>query len=553
MSERPSHVVPLAGGCLIALLLVFWLVLQDRGGGVTPGATRHPASAPEPAPASRSRTSVVGPTPVHAGEATQLLRSLATATRTRDARSHELILTFANAAAYWRFLARASRLGLTILGRLDSLLAVRVRYDSLAGLQNDLEANAADYADVGANYLVDIPGTPPKQERPAENLVPVGNGTLGILGVTGDHNAWGRGVTIAILDSGVAPESTFGTDRLRYLDIGLGTAPGTGPEDGHGTAVASLAAGADPTAPGVAPAADILSIRVTDANAQSDVFTVAQGILAAVDAGAQIINVSLGGYDTSSVLTNAIADAVNQGVVVVASAGNDQAAQLTWPAADPQVVSVGATDALGQQVYFSNSGPQLKLTAPGYGVQTAWLDGGRVYFSGTSASAPIVAGSMAALMSTTPGLSATQAAQVLEQYASDGGAPGPDANFGDGIVNLGWAMNRNNPLYVDTAISSNYYDATSNQMEFVVQNRSGQGVGGMKLQVDAGGQITTYPVPLLGPGATYVVKQPVDQSQLQAAGGMVFSSQLINPAGITDQVPANNRLTTALAAPAASQ
>ena len=56
-------------------------------------------------------------------------------------------------------------------------------------------------------------------------------------------------------------------------------------------------------APGVAPAAGILSIRVTDANAQSDVFTLSQAIVAAVDAGAQIINISLGGYDPSDVLT----------------------------------------------------------------------------------------------------------------------------------------------------------------------------------------------------------------------------------------------------------
>jgi subtilisin family serine protease len=236
-------------------------------------------------------------------------------------------------------------------------------------------------------------------------------------------------------------------------------------------------------------------------------------------------------------------------VVIVASAGNDQAAQLTWPAADARVVSVGAIDALGQQVIFSNSSPQLQLTAPGYGVQTAWLDGQRVYFDGTSASAPIVAGAIAALMSVNPGMSAAQAWQTLQQYASDGGAPGPDPDYGNGILNLGWAMNRNDPLRIDTAISSHYYDAATGQMEFVVQNRSGQGVSGMVLNVDAGGVASTTPIPLLAPGATAVVKMPVDQNQLTASGSIVYRTELINPPGIVDQVPANNRRTSSLAPP----
>ena len=261
-----------------------------------------------------------------------------------------------------------------MLGQLDSLLTVRVRYESLASLEADLAANAADYAEVGANFYISLPSTPAKQDRAAQILVPFGNDMLSFLGAAGDRSQWGRGITIAVLDSGVAPDSTFGQGRLQYLDIGLGTAAGAGPEDGHGTAVAALAAGESPNAPGVAPAADILSIRITDANTQSDIFTVARAILAAVDAGTQIINISLGGYDNSPVLSRAIDYATQRGVVIVASAGNDQAAELTWPAADARVVSVGAVDALGQQVTFSNSGPQLQLTAPGYGVLTAWLE-----------------------------------------------------------------------------------------------------------------------------------------------------------------------------------
>jgi hypothetical protein len=288
-------------------------------------------------------------------------------------------------------------------------------------------------------------------------------------------------------------------------------------------------------------------LRVTDASGTSDIFTVSRAILAAVDAGAKIINISLGGYGTTSTLDAAIGYASEHGAIIVAAAGNDQAAQLTWPAADSRVVSVGAVDASGQQVIFSNSGPQLQMTAPGYGVQTAWLDGERVTVNGTSASAPIVSGAIAAMMSENPGFTAQQAWDVLQKTASDSGAPGADPNYGNGILNLGWAMNRNNPAYIDTAIASHYYDAANGQMDFVVQNRSGQALGGLQLNVTTGGANNTYAISTLAAGASTVIKVPIDSNAVKNIGGITFATQLVNPSGVTDRVPANNRKTSTLA------
>jgi hypothetical protein len=149
--------------------------------------------------------------------------------------------------------------------------------------------------------------------RAAITEVPIGNGLFNFLGAGGDSTNWGRGVTVAVLDTGVAPDPTFLPGQLRALDVGWGTTPGTGPEYGHGTAVAALAAGNASGAQGIANAAGILSIRVTDEAGLSDIFTLSQGILAAVDAGAQVINISLGGYDTNSVLTSAIGRATAAG------------------------------------------------------------------------------------------------------------------------------------------------------------------------------------------------------------------------------------------------
>ena len=551
MKARPSPLIPLLAGCVLAGLMLWWLT---RGGfehrGTRPFTAGRSPTIAQPAVASRAPVNPASRNLPPNLLANELLAYLRLRLERTDARPSEAVLTFRDAAAYQRFLARARASGITILGQSDALLTVRAHYDSLSELQGDILANATDYEAVAGNYLVQIPAQPAKQDRPAVNQVPFGNNTLSFLGVTGDRTDWGRGSTIAILDSGVGLDATFAAGQVRYLDIGLGTMPGGGADDGHGTAVASLAGGFAPDAPGVAPSAGILSIRVTGADGLSDIFTISQAIQAAVDGGAQIINISMGGYETSAVLTRAIDYATAHGVVIVAAAGNDQAAQLTWPAADPRVVSVGAVDALEQQVIFSNSGPQLQITAPGYGVQTAWLNGQRVTLDGTSASAPLVAGAIAAVMSQNPGLNATQAWAIVQQYASDGGAPGVDVNFGNGILNLGWSMNRTDPTHIDTAISSHYYDATTGMMEFVVQNRSGLPVAGLQLNVDAGGAGSTFSIPLLPAGATYVAKQPVDQAALSAAGRIEFRTQLVNPAGLVDQVPANNRKASVLTPPA---
>jgi len=468
-----------------------------------------------------------------------------------DARPHEAVLTFKTAEAYQAFLARAARSGLRIAGRIDSLNTVRVGYDDLAALARELLENATDYNQVAANFLITHPNTPPQaQLRAARTQVPVGNNLRSFLGVSGDTKTWGQGVTIAILDSGVAADATFGFGRLSALDIGLGTTPpAKGAENGHGTAVAALAAGESSDAQGVAPAAKLLSIRVTDNNGKSDSFALAQGILAATDAGAKIINLSLGGYGTNAVLDSALGYASTRGVALVAAAGNDQADQLTWPAADPRVISVGAVDANGQQVIFSNSSPQLQITAPGLGLQTAWTDGARMLFSGTSGSAPIVSGALAALISQDPALSPAQAWGILQTHASDAGAPGADPNYGNGVLNLGWAMARNNPARADTAIASHYYDPVAQQLRIVVQNRGTQAVANLDLALDINGARQHQPIPWLAGGATTIINLPLSTSQRVAAGHIEFRSELINPESVTDQVPTNNRRASALDAP----
>ena len=525
---------------MLFVLGLLWLITHRA-----PTTLSFPPSQPVPSTFNAEPARAQPPTDIatalesslsEAASVAALSEKLSTRLAHPNTRAHEAILIFKNAEGYQRFLARAGESGVIVAGRIDPLHMVRVRiraYDTFAA---QLVARAADYGGVSANTFVEFP--PPPDTRIGSPEIPVNNSLLSVLGVPAGTNtsSWGRGVLIAILDGGAVPDPTLGA-RLRYLDIGLGYA-GTGPSGRHGTAVAALAAGASPDAPGVAPSADILSIRVSNTDDKSDIFTVVQGIVAAVDAGAKIINVSLGGYATSSAIDRAITYASRQEAVIVASAGNNGAGRLTWPAADPRVVSVGATDATGRQAFFSNSGEHLALTAPGVGLQTADLDGRRSLFSGTSASAPIVAGAIAAVMSQTPGLSASQAVALLQTHSADGGAAGADPHYGRGTLDLGWVLARNDPGRIDTSVSSHHYNFDDASLEVVLQNRGARPAKNLVLSVELNGRPSTHAIPLIEAGRSLSVALPVDAATV--AGPISLRTRLENPAGILDAVPANN-------------
>jgi hypothetical protein len=288
---------------------------------------------------------------------------------------------------------------------------------------------------------------------------------------------------------------------------------------------------------------------VTDTAGTSDAFAVARGIFEAVDAGADIINISLGGYATSSVLGEAVEYALAAGVAVVAAAGNDQATALMWPAAYPGVLSVGAVDGAGRQAMFSNSGEGLRLTAPGYAVQTAGADGERVVFSGTSASAPVAAGALAALMSRTPGLGALEAAEILANYSSDGGAAGADPDYGRGSVNLGWAMDRANDLRSDPAISAINARENGTMIDVVVQNRGARFATGLELVVSAGGATERRTLPILEAGASAGYAFAIGGAPREHDGSLRVTAELVLPAGLRDDAPANNRASGVILAP----
>ncbi|MCU0243816.1 MAG: S8 family serine peptidase [Acidobacteria bacterium] len=222
----------------------------------------------------------------------------------------------------------------------------------------------------------------------------------------------------------------------------------------HGTHVAGIAAADTGNAVGIAGVAwncKLLPVKVTDASGDGYYSWIIDGIIWAVDAGADVINISMGGEYDDAFLEDACKYAFDRGVVVVAAAGNDGGAGVLYPAAyDEYVLAVAASDYDDEIVSWSNYGPQVDVAAPGvYILSTApraYVGPGNppyLFASGTSMASPHVAGLAALVKSLKPGLSAADVMNVIRYTADDvnaAAAPGFDDHAGYGRVNMERAL-----------------------------------------------------------------------------------------------------------------
>ena len=393
-----------AGSVALAMALLVWFAFERdwlaRGKQLTNSTLETPRVFPKSPPrhAPSARKIAAEPLPSHATgpsvkDEDRLSKLLRRRLNSASALRNEALLKFKSPAALRDFLNRAGRGKLKVLGRLDALLAVRVGFDQLEQLRALIGDDASVYEDIDANFVVKVPDWPSAEDRPGgSGTASFGGDFLDAIGATGDRSAWGDGITVAVLDTGVEAHPTFSDGQITHMDL----VNDGQPFDGHGTAVASLIGGQDEQAPGVAPASHILDVRVADSQGVSSSFTLAEGIIQAADAGAQVINISLGSYGDAAVVRDAVAYAQSKGAVVIGAAGNDQTDnQLAYPAAISSVISVGGVDANHQQAYFSNSGTGLDVTAPAVGIQSAYGADSIVLGDGTSQAAAIASGVVA--------------------------------------------------------------------------------------------------------------------------------------------------------------
>jgi serine protease len=201
--------------------------------------------------------------------------------------------------------------------------------------------------------------------------------------VAADGAPGGRGVVVAVLDTGVAytnrgryrrsPDlSRFGfVDGYDFIDHSHFPLD----RNGHGTFVASTISEATDNTyglTGLAFGAEIMPIRVLDAEGEGEASTIAEGVRYAANHGAQVINLSLefsSNVTASDIpeLIEALRYARRRGVLVVAAAGNEAHSAIAYPARAPNVIAVGATTEHGCLADYSNDGSGLTLVAPGGG------------------------------------------------------------------------------------------------------------------------------------------------------------------------------------------
>ncbi|MFG1891768.1 type VII secretion-associated serine protease mycosin [Micromonospora sp. NPDC049051] len=268
------------------------------------------------------------------------------------------------------------------------------------------------------------------------------------------RTAWrsstGKGVTVAVIDSGVdADHPDLAGQVLPGLDLVAPDGAAGDPDPvGHGTTVAGLIAGRNDDergAVGLAPDARILPVRVLDAeNRYDDALIVAKGVRWAVDNGARVINLSLGGSGDSPALAAALDYAFVRDVVVVACTGNlgtSSNAKVWYPAREPGVIAVAGSERDSDNLWSGSiTGRATVLTAPATGLVGA-RPGGYWRVQGTSFAAPLVAATAALVRARYPQMSAGDVVNRLLTTARDIGPTGRDDRFGYGMVDPVAALN----------------------------------------------------------------------------------------------------------------
>ncbi|MBI4718255.1 MAG: S8 family serine peptidase [Planctomycetes bacterium] len=252
-------------------------------------------------------------------------------------------------------------------------------------------------------------------------------------------------VTIAIIDSGVSPHTEFGSRLIAGYNTNDPENPSLTTDGvGHGTHVAGIATASGNNGAGVAGVtwgANIMPVRVTNSFGQGTALQGANGLIWAVDHGADVCNMSLQYYPVNQAAAdlvffeNAVNYAYASGAVLVAAAGNNLGNQVAYPARLEKCLAITATTAFDAYWNASNFGDEVDLAAPGEAIWSTWTSDGYQMLSGTSMASPHVTGLAALLLSYQPQLTNDGVRAILETSAEDRGAVGWDSRFGFGRIN----------------------------------------------------------------------------------------------------------------------
>ncbi len=481
------------------------------------------AGASRPAPQARPAAPRERPSPTKSHERPEVSLRLDDEAAERGALSNQRTLRFRDRAALEAFLESIEGSGIVVLGQIRELNLLRLGLLDPSRLGDLLDGSE----ELGYIYPVEVPGEGPVQEGAAG----FGNNLLSWLGVDVDNSSWGAGVRVAVIDTGIGEHSSF-TSRVVRKSLVEGNA---GDElNPHGTAVAGLIHT-------IAPQSEFLSYQVTDPNGSSDSFTLARAIIEATNDGADVINISMGSFGESAIVENALAYAREAGIEIVVSAGNNGIEGVSSPASSPQTIAVGSVDANGEHLDFSNTG-NVNITAPGLEVYSLAPGDAATLFSGTSASAPVVTGVIAALASY-EGITIRQATERVLAAANEAGPAGDDPLFGGGILNVGRLLLDPATPTDDVAIASNYLTRGNNGsiVQVTVENRGNTNLVNTAVNISGPTGTQQLNISTLPAGGIHSFEIPVSS----LATEFEFSSSATLSGGRVDHNPANNQRTDA--------
>ncbi|MBN9392679.1 MAG: S8 family serine peptidase [Chloroflexi bacterium] len=257
-----------------------------------------------------------------------------------------------------------------------------------------------------------------------------------------------KGVTVAVIDSGVDLKNPDLQGQIAETYNSNKGGTDVTDDAGHGswtTGIIGAIGNNNVYGTGLAWNTKIIHIKA-DLDDQPGAFTkssIVAAIHLAVDKGARVINMSLGGPSSSQAEVDAINYALSHNVVVVAASGNSGDNEKEYPSSYPGVISVGATGYYDQPTYFSTFNGNVILSAPGLHICNTGRAQVFACANGTSASSPIVAGAAAMILSANSDLTADQVKAILIASASP--APGKqvgqrDDHYGYGILNVAKAL-----------------------------------------------------------------------------------------------------------------
>ncbi len=260
-----------------------------------------------------------------------------------------------------------------------------------------------------------------------------------ISAATAHRRATGRGVAVAVIDTGIDVDhpdlAGAVVERYNATDAPDAASPPSRGRGAHATAIAGIIA-AKGIVRGVAPDARLLDVRAFARGSQGTLeatsFWLAKGLDWSLDKGARVVNMSLAG-PREPLLAKAVAAAAARDAIIVAAAGNGGSkAPPAYPGAYPGVIAVTATDPDDRLFAQANHGSYIALSAPGVDIFTLAPGKAHDVQSGTSMAAAHVSGMIALLLQGNPRLPRADVRNAVTESAIDLGKPGPDELFGAG-------------------------------------------------------------------------------------------------------------------------